>query len=561
MPSLDGGAIGGTGCIPGGCISYDGGITANGVTTANQLKRPSAITLGIDELVRLARSGQLRVPAFQRSFVWDADDVRRLFDSIWRGYPIGTLLFWKHEAAGGATAFGPLAVDVPASSEAYWVVDGQQRVVSLVASVAAIGVDTDPRFEVCFDLRNGRFVHLGRGAAPEHWLPVRVALESRTLLAWLREQGQSLTDAELDLADALGGALRDYRIPAYVIEDDDEELLREVFDRVNSAGKRISRAQIFHALFASETEPGSPRSVVKALQHHGFGEVEENRVVQSLLAIRGGNVARDLHEEFLPNESKADWYDATEEALGRAIRFLRAQGVVHLLLTPSTFPLPVLAAFYYLHPTPDPWNERLLARWVWRGWAHGYGRGGQTPALRQAVQAVHPRKGSPQAAPAEHDAVAGLLAGVTDEPAKAPDAGNFRTNEAASRLALLALCSLEPLHPDGSPIDLAAELESHGVAAVTELVPGHRSSLGARGFWPVGGPRPRGTEPIEVLASHGIDEQAARLLAAGDRRAFITRRGEALAALTRDLTESHLETGKTVRPPLSELRVGDDDAV
>jgi hypothetical protein len=533
-------------------------VIAAAVTPTEQLNRPSPITLGIDDLIRFAGEGRLRVPAFQRSFVWDAEDVRKLFDSIWRGYPIGTLLLWKRSAPSGETAFGPLRLAVPAASEAYWVVDGQQRVVSLVASVSQLGAGGDPRFELCFDLRTGRFVNAGKRAAPAWWLPIRVVLESRTQLSWLREFGQGLSDDELNLADALGGALRDYRIPAYVIENDDEALLREVFDRVNSAGKRISRAQIFHALFAGDTEPGSARSVAASLRHVGFGEPKENRVVQSLLAIRGGDVARDLHDEFDSNENQADWYDATEAALTRVFRFLRAHGVPHLLLTPSTFPLPVLAAFFHLHPDPDPWNEQLLARWVWRGWANGFGRSGQTPALRQAVRAVHPRKGRPESAPAEHDAVATLLAAVPDEPARPAEVDRFQTNEAASRLALLALASLDPRDLDGAPLDLAAELEAHGVDAVTELVPGHRTWLGARGFWPGHARRPTGAEPADVLDSHAIDPAAARLLASGDGDAFVAHRGLAVSQLTQRFTDAHLQSGSTTRPPLADLLVGDE---
>src|SRR5207249_3729077 len=152
---------------------------------------------------------------------------------------------------------------------------------------------TDPHFDVCFDLRRAQFVQAGKRPLPASWLPIRVTLESRTLLAWLREHGDQLPSEELDLADALAGALRDYKVPAYVVEGDDEDLLRDVFDRVNSAGHPITRAQVFHALFGGDTAVASAAAVVTALRREGFGDLDEQRVVQSLLAIRGGDVARD----------------------------------------------------------------------------------------------------------------------------------------------------------------------------------------------------------------------------------------------------------------------------
>jgi hypothetical protein len=526
--------------------------------TAVQLARPTPQTFDIDQVVRLAVDGRLRVPAFQRSFVWDADDVRKLFDSIWRGFPIGTLLLWKREAKAGTASFGPVQLEVEGSTEAFWVVDGQQRVSSLVGALIESAAGLDDRFDLCFDLRRARLVAGGKRARPNWWLPVRVSLESRTLLTWLRANGQDLSEEELDLADAFGGALRDYKIPAYVVEHDDEDLLREVFDRVNSAGKRISRAQVFHALFAGGTEPGSPASIVASLEHEGFGVLDAERVVQSLLAIRGGDVARDLHDEFEPNEDRAIWYDDSEAALSRAIRFLRSRGVQHLSLVPSTFPLPVLAAFYHLHPVPEPWHEELLARWMWRGWVHGFGRAGQTAALRQAVRAVNPRKGRRDEAPGEYFAVKALLAGVTDEPAKPLDTENFRTSFAASRLALLALASLDPVRLDGSPIDLAAEFEARGGEAVTQLVPGPRSRLGTRGFWPFGEPQPTGKEPNELLSSHAIDSTAAELLATGEITRFIEHRGTMVSELGQQFLNARLQPRAQVRPALTDLVVADD---
>lgn len=508
----------------------------------------------------LAEKGRLRVPEFQRSFVWDADDVRKLFDSIWRGFPIGTLLLWRRDAEAGTAGFGPIQLDVPGSTEAYWVVDGQQRVTSLIGGLAPFAEGYDERFELCFDLRRRRFVHAGRRPPPAWWLPLRVTLTTRSFLAWSRERDGELSEDEQNVADALGGALRDYKIPAYVVDHDDDELLREVFDRVNSAGKRISRAQVFHALFAGGTEPGSPASVVAALGREGFGTIEADRVVQSLLAIRGGDVYRDLHTEFDKTEDRGEWFDETEAALSRTIAFLRGQGVPHLLLVPSTFPVPVLAAFFHLHPSPDPYNERLLARWIWRGWAHGFGGGGgQTAALRQAVRAVHPSKGRPKEAPTEHDAVTWLVRSVADDPPAAIDLAQLRTSTAAGRLALLALVSLSPLELDGDLVDVAAALEKRGVDAVTELVPGYRSSLGARGFWPVAARPPTGDEPAEVLASHAIDERAARALRNGSVGAFVANRSEFVQGLVHRFLNRHLDRRALLRPPLVDLIVPDDD--
>jgi hypothetical protein len=530
------------------------------VDVAAPLDRSSAetVTWDIGRIISQAQSGKLRVPTFQRSFVWTKADVLKLFDSVYRGFPIGTLLLWAKPAPAGRAVFGPVSFDVGAESEAFWVVDGQQRISALVGTLAPDLDSRDERFQVFFDFSRGRFVGSIRGARPPRSIPIGELLESRRLLAWLREFGDDLEDVDLQTADAVGGALRDYRIPAYIVTDSNEELLREVFDRVNSAGRPMSRAQVFHALFAQDSDSGSPSSVSDSLRALDFGRVDENRVVQSLLAIRGGDVARDLHDEFGAGEDPSEWYDRTEVALRRSIQFLKSNGAGHELLLPTTFPLPVLAAFFALHPDEDFWIERLLARWLWRGFVHGFGReGGQTPALRRAVRTVNPEFGRVTSAPDAYEAVNQLVDSVDESRAPAPAIEPFITRRASARQVLLALASLVPLDLDGAPINVGRALDELGPSAAGQIVDAPMSAAGSRAFWLPTWPRLTGNEDELILRSHLISSDAAGLLRKGSHSAFLKRRSADLVDLTLNFLDSKMEIGWPTRPPISSLLVGD----
>lgn len=80
---------------------------------------PEARVETVDDLVRLARRGRVRVPRFQRGLKWDAGDVCALFDSIYRGLPIGALLVWKRTAPAAAIKMGPMAVNAEAFADAW----------------------------------------------------------------------------------------------------------------------------------------------------------------------------------------------------------------------------------------------------------------------------------------------------------------------------------------------------------------------------------------------------------------------------------------------------------
>jgi hypothetical protein len=267
-------------------------------------------------------------------------------------------------------------------------------------------------------------------------------------------------------------------------------------------------------------------------------------------------VQRDLREEFSKEEEISDWYDRTEEALAKAINFLRSEGVQHISLMPYTFPIPVLAAFFHLHPEPNPWVLRLLAHWLWRSWVNG--ERSQTPALRKAVNAVNPKRLDPDKAPQEYEAVKNLLTDASDTPVTSVNLSSFRADKAQGRMILLALASLTPRRPSGTIVDLAAQFERYGNGAVAELIKGHRSDAAARAFWPSDDRPFSGDEALDVLMSHAIDRVAAARYRAGDTDGFLQRRGELIEPMVKDFLNSRLETGALVRPPLEDLIITDN---
>lgn len=78
------------------------------------------------------RTGRVALPDIQRPFVWSSSKVRDLFDSMYRGYPIGTLMLWETGAEVGTRRIG---VGDPDRAPQLLIVDGQQRLTSLCAVV------------------------------------------------------------------------------------------------------------------------------------------------------------------------------------------------------------------------------------------------------------------------------------------------------------------------------------------------------------------------------------------------------------------------------------------
>jgi uncharacterized protein with ParB-like and HNH nuclease domain len=90
------------------------------------------MALSIDDALSSLLGGRIRIPAFQRGFVWDADRVAFFMDSLYKGYPFGSLLFWRtRQPLRTERKLGPY--ELPPGDPDYpidYVLDGQQRLTS-----------------------------------------------------------------------------------------------------------------------------------------------------------------------------------------------------------------------------------------------------------------------------------------------------------------------------------------------------------------------------------------------------------------------------------------------
>ena len=87
--------------------------------------------LSIHELVGKTERGEILLPEMQRQYVWRQTRVRDLLDSLYRGYPSGTILTWDTDESVATREF---AVDQEADGNRFQLLlDGQQRLTSLSA--------------------------------------------------------------------------------------------------------------------------------------------------------------------------------------------------------------------------------------------------------------------------------------------------------------------------------------------------------------------------------------------------------------------------------------------
>ncbi len=267
-----------------------------------------ADTKTVQEILSALVEGRLRTPPFQRGTRWREDDRVKLFDSVLRGIPIGTLLF--SEPFRGQTTTEPGML----------VLDGQQRTDTLRALVTP----TEPGARALhLDTRNRTFRYARTEALDDSSTLVPVALlgEPEALLDALMEPPvpRETLSAALDVSRRL----REYRVPVYELHDATEDEARLVFDRINATGRRLRQAEVFNALHARDGDAPVPSTsqLVAALDRLGFGRLADDEITKAVAILTGHDPGRDVREIRL--DDAAATMDRVRAALGQAITFLQ----------------------------------------------------------------------------------------------------------------------------------------------------------------------------------------------------------------------------------------------
>lgn len=215
----------------------------------------------ISYLVEAIDRGDIALPDIQRPFVWKATKVRSLFDSMYKGFPVGFLLFWETNASPGARQIGT-GNAVPR----YLIVDGQQRLTSLYAVMKGLEVlnehYTKTRIRIAFRPRDEHFevTDAATEKDPEFIPDISVLWTSPSFhqtvrgfldgLAVKRELDQAERDQLTESLDRLRD-LNSYTFKVMELSRTvDEERVAEIFVRINSEGVTLNQADFILTLMS-----------------------------------------------------------------------------------------------------------------------------------------------------------------------------------------------------------------------------------------------------------------------------------------------------------------------
>jgi len=371
------------------------------------------------------RDKKIHLPDLQRGFVWAAQRVQALHDSLYRRYPVGALLLWKPTWLGDEAPFATRKWEIfppdPTTERgrlreiplmqpgSFFVLDGQQRLTSLFRVIFQSRIkdktSPDPDLLVAlspseewvkdpFHLRSRSLHRKMRDGliVPAEILfeGIRGGDESRAIQSALGEWVTATDDLflkALDRANAIRTSILQAEIIAYEIDADaEDENVIEIFARLNQQGARLRPSDLAaarltgrmanfrdraHAVLRSQelTGFGAPEGKEEGMR--GGGYVDTDLLIRAAVFLGSGLVRyRDVEKREARGGTygkvEAHW-DVGAQGFKAAVTLFRQEGIPQGTWLPYRYLLlpPAIAAAKG-HPLRSNWLAWAILASLWR---------------------------------------------------------------------------------------------------------------------------------------------------------------------------------------------------
>jgi hypothetical protein len=218
----------------------------------------------LKKLVEDISMGEIGLPDIQRPFVWPMTKVRDLFDSMYRGFPIGYLLFWENGCSDTHRTIGAAPKQKVAR---LLIVDGQQRLTSLYAVMKAVPVITkdfkSQRIKIAFHPLSEKFEVSNAAIEKDvEWIPdisilwqpdTKPHAFKRKFLEKLGKRRPLTVEEEDIIHERIDRLIKleEYPLTALEISSSvDEDKVSEIFVRINSKGTPLNQANFILTLMS-----------------------------------------------------------------------------------------------------------------------------------------------------------------------------------------------------------------------------------------------------------------------------------------------------------------------
>lgn len=318
-------------------------------------------------------NGNIKIPKFQREYVWERSKIAKLLNSIYCQYPIGSFFIWQagKEYKDFCKDISELNLPIdPESSNYSFILDGQQRITSLYIALKGKVLKDNDYSAICFNLDKKCFQ-----------IP-RLKNEKNNIPAWklfdTNAYGDTLTD--LAIADRNNETtyaatwrecqqiFSDYPISIIKSLNMNLEEVVDIFERINQGGKRLSLFDLVSASVWSADFDLREKilSFNKEFAVSVFGSIDDEVFTQSL-SLNACNDCTNQTQLRLTTEDCLGLWDKTAETLRLSIDYIKTLGVPYVNYIPYISFLPLLQYYFFKSGRKSVAAEHksFIENWFW----------------------------------------------------------------------------------------------------------------------------------------------------------------------------------------------------
>lgn len=345
-------------------------------------EQPKPDSKKYSDLISEIQKGIIKIPKFQRDFVWSIEKTAKLLDSILKGYPIGTFILWQtDERINDIKNVGNLKIPpTPDGTKVQYVLDGQQRITSLYA--AYLGAEIQKIGEKKITDYKNIYVNLDRdiNENEEQVITAEPTGEKHISLSDVLNFMDRMTDIQDSFSNedfkrihAYSRAFDTYDFSTVLLRKEDIDSAIEVFTRINTGGQTLTLFEIMSAKtydekqkFDMQTKWASFIGELKEIKYDGVSST----VILSLLSLIHSRTKECKRKTILALNKQViiDNWDSAISALKDSIDYFRTtyRIPVSQLLPYDSLLVPFAYFFYHKNDKPEADERQYLEEFFWR---------------------------------------------------------------------------------------------------------------------------------------------------------------------------------------------------
>ena len=332
------------------------------------------------ELIDDIESGEIKIPQFQRDFVWELKSSAELLDSIFKNYPIGSFIFWKtKDRMRSIKNIGQLDLPEPKEGEPVnYVLDGQQRITSLFACLKGVKIkkegkkdDTDYS-KIYVDLnKNKDETAVTSDTSDIKNLPEKTYISIKDLMERDFDLWNTYSKEMQNKINEYNKALSEYTFSIIEVKNAEIEIAADIFTRINTGGLSLTLFEIMVAktydLKRDFDLDKKFKALLEDLSHSQYDTIPPATVLRTLSILYKRDCSR---KEILkiPKDKFIDMWEPTVNAIKSAIDYFRSCYKIPVSKLLPYNDLIVPFAYYFSKHKDRPTGEvkKRLQDFFWR---------------------------------------------------------------------------------------------------------------------------------------------------------------------------------------------------